>query len=319
MEGQTINVHKDGSMAFLGGVTCLAAAVGGMAFYYRNELENIKDEALSIRDQFKRAYNMKKSRKLGKMNDRERARVSEQLMQEMEDIKQQTTCVSGTDDLTIVPKKLLITFFNELCASQETILGTLEDMKSQIKSSDSTANDISDDNLQKELCQSFHMNVKKIESETMSRHHLNESNLRASIEAHMDDKEFAEIYAKYKTLSSTYGPAPDLPTVPESLTISRLLSILEETMQSANKLLVTVSRDVRDKNPDLSKERILQIVQQQTFEKIKTIESDVHAKYGYAREIIQGAVVNFQSDESFLKRLQEITQQQQQFLRENGL
>ena len=76
---------------------------------------------------------------------------------------------------------------------------------------------------------------------------------------------------------------------------------------------------MKDKNPDSSKETILQIVQQRTFEKIKTIESDVHAKYGYTREIILGAVVKFQSDESFLKRLQEITQQQQHFLRENGL
>ena len=331
MEGQTINnVHKDGSMTFLGGVTCLAAAVGGVAYYYRNELDSIKEEALSIRDQFRRAYALKKNRKLGTMNTEERIRVSEQLMQEMEELHLQTDCLTGKDDSdqeksanndpTIIPKARLISLFKELCASQENVLDTLEDMKKQIKArSNATGNDISDDHLQKELCQSFHMNFKKIESEALSRHNINEPDLHASIDAYKDDKEFTELFQKFKALSSTYGPAPDLPTVPDTLTIHRLLSILEETMHSANELLVTVSKDVKDKNPDSSKETILQIVQQRTFEKIKTIESNVHAKYGYTREIIQGAVVKFQSDEVFLKRLQEITQQQQHFLRENGL
>ena len=49
------------------------------------------------------------------------------------------------------------------------------------------------------------------------------------------------------------------------------------------------------------------------------IEAKIHAKYGYARELIQAAVVKFQTDEKFLKRLQEITQEQQEFLKTNGM
>jgi len=163
------------------------------------------------------------------------------------------------------------------------------------------------------------MNFNKVQKDTLKRYNVEENSLQLAVEYYKSESDVVSIVKRFKEISSKYGPPPKLPEVPVSLTVDILIEILEETMHKANEALVSVSKEVRNDNPHASREGVLQVVQQRSAEQIKEIEAKIHAKYGYERELIQAAVVKFQTDESFLKRLQNITQEQQEFLKTHGM
>ena len=220
----------------------------------------------------------------------------------------------------IISKTELLAVFGDLCLTAENLIKTLDEMEQQLRSrAAQTSQMIPEQQLKQELAQSFHMNFNKAQKDTLNRSNQSEEALQVSVEYFKDDTDVVKIVKRFKNLSSKYGPPPNLPEVPESLTITTLIKILEETMNQANAALVAASKEVRSANPHASREGVLQVVQQRTADQIKEIETAIHAKYGFARELIQAAVVKFQTEEIFLKRLQEITQEQQDFLKEHGM
>lgn len=318
-------------MYIAGGVTLAAAAIGGgIAYYYRNERQK-ELKYLQVQktlSEKKRRPKVKKSVRFNQVVSDNIQSEADQLVNDEqilvpESIDSDNTANTHeviTPPAGMLSKDTLLAVFGDLCLTAENLIKTLNEMEQQLRQrAAQTSQMIPEQQLNQELAQSFHMNFNKAQKDTLKRFGLEEASLQSAVEFYKGESDVVLIVKRFKDISSKYGPPPKLPEVPVSLTIDTLIQILEETMHKANDALVSVSKDVRTDNPHASREGILQVVQQRTADQIKEIEAKIHAKYGYARELIQAAVVKFQTDEKFLKRLQEITQEQQEFLKTNGM
>ncbi|DAZ97069.1 TPA: hypothetical protein N0F65_001253 [Lagenidium giganteum] len=217
----------------------------------------------------------------------------------------------GAREAPSLPKEQLLSILETICTQMGQVVMQLAKLEGKLRQeSQQTGRPIPEEQLATFLMGHFDEAMKAIESQVYAKFQTTEDEVRASAEYFEEagDKDVANAVAKLQELFRVMGGAEVESTVevPADLTLNKFIMIMQETMESLNVAMEEVCLEVKEQNPEHKEE----VINQRYVQRAESLSTDIHAKHGLTREVLQAAMMKYQQEPAFLMAMTELQQQQ---------
>ncbi|GLE01922.1 hypothetical protein PINS_up010760 [Pythium insidiosum] len=207
-------------------------------------------------------------------------------------------------------KDQLLSILDTICSQMGQIVMQLAKLEAKIRQESSQSGRVlPEDQLASYLMGQFEEAMKAIESQVYAKFQTTEDEVKIATEYYeeQEDKDIANAVTKLQDLYRvmTGGGFSDV-EVPEDLTLEKFIAIMHETMESLNVAMEEVCLEVKELNPDNKEDAI----NQRYVKRADALSTEIHAKHGLTREVLQAAMMKYQQEPAFLMAMTELQQQQ---------
>ncbi|CAH0475032.1 unnamed protein product [Peronospora belbahrii] len=207
-------------------------------------------------------------------------------------------------------KEQLLSILETICTQMGQVVMQLAKLEAKIRQESSqSGRSLPEDQLASYLMGQFEEAMKAIESQVYAKFQTTEEEVKVATEyfEEEDDKDVANAVAKLQELYRvmTGGSFSDV-EVPDELTLTKFIEIMQETMESLNVAMEEVCFEVKELNPNNKEEAI----NQRYVKRADNLSAEIHAKHGLTREVLQAAMMKYQQESAFLMAMTELQQQQ---------
>ncbi|TMW57001.1 hypothetical protein Poli38472_002926 [Pythium oligandrum] len=220
---------------------------------------------------------------------------------------------ASDDDVREVPnlhKDQLLSILETICSQMGQVVMQLAKLEAKIRQESSqSGRALPEDQLASYLMGQFEEAMKAIESQVYAKFQTTEDEVKIATEYYeeQEDKDVVNAVTKLQDLYRvmTGGGFSDV-EVPEDLTLEKFIAIMHETMESLNVAMEEVCLEVKELNPDNKEDAI----NQRYVKRADALSTEIHAKHGLTREVLQAAMMKYQQEPAFLMAMTELQQQQ---------
>jgi hypothetical protein len=220
---------------------------------------------------------------------------------------------NADDDVREVPnlhKEQLLSILETICSQMGQVVMQLAKLEAKIRQeSNQNGRSLPEDQLASYLMGQFEEAMKAIESQVYAKFQTTEDEVKLATEyfEEEEDKDVASAVARLQELYRvmTGGSVSDV-EVPADLTLAKFIAIMQETMESLNVAMEEVCLEVKELDVGNKEEEI----NQRYVKRAETLSSEIHAKHGLSREVLQAGMMKYQQEPSFLMTMTELQQHQ---------
>jgi len=218
--------------------------------------------------------------------------------------------VKASDVTPKVSKEDLLAIFEAIIQQMSQIVIQLAKIEQKVRQESATAGkEIPEESLGAYLMNQFEEAMKAIESQVYKKYKTNEEEVQVATEYYSDDKEVQAVVSKLKQLFRVItGQQEQMePTmaVPDDLTVEKMIEIMEETMEAMNVAMEETCEEIKEEDYPAGQE--FQVAINQAYvKKADEVTQKIHDKHGISRELLQSAMLKYQSDAAFITKMQEL-------------
>lgn len=221
---------------------------------------------------------------------------------------------SSVDALSVptVSKENLIVILDEITNQMSAVVVQLAKLEQKVRQESlAVGTPIPEDQLAAYLMSQFETAMKAVEENVYSKYSCKEEDIQLASEYYAEDPDVAAVVQKLKQLFAVIMGQPlDTVEVPDDLTLEKVVEIMEETMEAMNVAMENTCAELRGQGMSSDENDFQNAVNQIYIKRAEEATSRVHEERGITRHVLQAAMIKYQQDPIFLRRMGELQAEQ---------